>query len=45
MISPELLLDLELIVFDFDGVFTDNAVYVSQDGVESIGVGEAMVWD
>lgn len=27
---------IRLIVFDFDGVFTDNAVYVSQDGVESV---------
>ena len=25
-----------LVVFDFDGVFTDNTVYVSQDGVESV---------
>ena len=27
---------MELIVFDFDGVFTDNKVYVSQDGTESV---------
>lgn len=27
---------VELVVFDFDGVFTDNTVYVSQDGVESV---------
>lgn len=26
----------KLIAFDFDGVFTDNFVYVSQDGVESV---------
>ncbi len=26
----------ELIVFDFDGVFTDNAVYVDENGVESV---------
>ena len=26
----------KLIAFDFDGVFTDNLVYVSQDGVESV---------
>jgi 3-deoxy-D-manno-octulosonate 8-phosphate phosphatase (KDO 8-P phosphatase) len=25
-----------LAVFDFDGVFTDNTVYVSQDGTESV---------
>jgi YrbI family 3-deoxy-D-manno-octulosonate 8-phosphate phosphatase len=24
------------VVFDFDGVFTDNTVYVSQDGTESV---------
>lgn len=30
------LADVELIAFDFDGVFTDNSVYVSQDGVESV---------
>jgi 3-deoxy-D-manno-octulosonate 8-phosphate phosphatase (KDO 8-P phosphatase) len=35
-ISPELLSSIRLIVFDFDGVFTDNTVYVSQDGVESV---------
>ena len=27
---------LRIIAFDFDGVFTDNSVYVSQDGVESV---------
>jgi YrbI family 3-deoxy-D-manno-octulosonate 8-phosphate phosphatase len=27
---------LRLVVFDFDGVFTDNAVYVSQDGSEMV---------
>jgi D-sedoheptulose 7-phosphate isomerase len=27
---------VELIVFDFDGVFTNNKVYVNQDGVESV---------
>lgn len=27
---------LRLVVFDFDGVFTDNAVYVSQDGREQV---------
>lgn len=28
--------NLQLIVFDFDGVFTDNRVIVSQDGIESV---------
>ncbi len=27
---------VRLIAFDFDGVFTDNAVYVAQDGTESV---------
>lgn len=27
---------IKLVVFDFDGVFTDNRVYVSQDGTESV---------
>ena len=27
---------IELIAFDFDGVFTDNTVYVLQDGSESV---------
>lgn len=27
---------MRLVVFDFDGVFTDNAVWVSQDGTESV---------
>jgi YrbI family 3-deoxy-D-manno-octulosonate 8-phosphate phosphatase len=25
-----------LVFFDFDGVFTDNTVYVSQDGIETV---------
>ena len=31
-----LLRAVSLIVFDFDGVFTDNGVYVTQEGVESV---------
>jgi YrbI family 3-deoxy-D-manno-octulosonate 8-phosphate phosphatase len=27
---------VRVVVFDFDGVFTDNTVYVSQDGIESV---------
>jgi 3-deoxy-D-manno-octulosonate 8-phosphate phosphatase (KDO 8-P phosphatase) len=27
---------VSLVVFDFDGVFTDNTVWVTQDGVESV---------
>ena len=36
MINKELLASVRLIAFDFDGVFTDNTVYVTQDGVESV---------
>jgi 3-deoxy-D-manno-octulosonate 8-phosphate phosphatase (KDO 8-P phosphatase) len=28
--------DISLIIFDFDGVLTDNKVWVSQDGTESV---------
>ena len=31
-----LLCDIRLVLFDFDGVFTDNRVMVSQDGTESV---------
>lgn len=30
------LQSIQLIVFDFDGVFTDNKVIISQDGLESV---------
>jgi YrbI family 3-deoxy-D-manno-octulosonate 8-phosphate phosphatase len=30
------LAEIDLVIFDFDGVFTDNTVIVSQDGVESV---------
>lgn len=36
MALQELLASIRLIAFDFDGVFTDNTVYVAQDGVESV---------
>jgi len=36
MINQELLASVQLVAFDFDGVFTDNTVFVSQDGVESV---------
>ena len=28
--------NIKLIAFDFDGVFTDNMVYVSEEGIESV---------
>ncbi|MBJ7437632.1 MAG: HAD hydrolase family protein [Sphingopyxis sp.] len=37
--DPERLDDLrlvELVIFDFDGVFTDNSVLVSSEGIESV---------
>jgi YrbI family 3-deoxy-D-manno-octulosonate 8-phosphate phosphatase len=36
MPGQDLLASVELIAFDFDGVFTDNTVYVNQDGTESV---------
>lgn len=30
------IFELEMIVFDFDGVFTDDLVSVNQDGIESV---------
>jgi len=30
------LVAVRLVVFDFDGVFTDNTVYVSEDGTETV---------
>jgi 3-deoxy-D-manno-octulosonate 8-phosphate phosphatase (KDO 8-P phosphatase) len=33
---PELVRRIRLVVFDFDGVFTDNMVYVFQDGAEAV---------
>lgn len=35
-ISRQLLSAVELVVFDFDGVFTDNTVFVDQEGKESV---------
>lgn len=32
----DLIRQIRLVVFDFDGVFTDNSVYVSQDGTETV---------
>ena len=36
MLSDDLLASIRLVAFDFDGVFTDNTVYISQDGIESV---------
>lgn len=32
----KLLKSIKVIFFDFDGVFTDNFVYVNQEGIESV---------
>ena len=36
MIDDKLLSNVRLVLFDFDGVFTDNGVYISEDGSESV---------
>ena len=37
MIDPsKILADIKAIAFDFDGVFTDNRVYVAQNGEETV---------
>lgn len=36
MIPIKIFREVELIVFDFDGVFTDNTVYIDQNGIESV---------
>jgi 3-deoxy-D-manno-octulosonate 8-phosphate phosphatase (KDO 8-P phosphatase) len=36
MLDKNLLSSVLLVAFDFDGVFTDNTVVLSQDGVESV---------
>jgi 3-deoxy-D-manno-octulosonate 8-phosphate phosphatase (KDO 8-P phosphatase) len=36
MFDQEKLAFIQMVVFDFDGVFTDNTVYVDQNGVESV---------
>jgi N-acylneuraminate cytidylyltransferase len=33
--------EIRLVVFDFDGVFTDNQVYVNEDGAESVNCSRA----
>ena len=33
MLNPD---DIDLIVYDFDGVMTDNSVIVNEDGIESV---------
>jgi len=35
-LDREQLQRIRLVVFDFDGVFTDNCVYVLQDGTEAV---------
>ena len=36
MLTKPVLASVKLVAFDFDGVFTDNTVYVSQDGTEAV---------
>lgn len=49
-VTKKLLASVQLVAFDFDGVFTDNTVYVTQDGIESVrcwrsdGLGLTRLW-
>jgi YrbI family 3-deoxy-D-manno-octulosonate 8-phosphate phosphatase len=36
MLNQKLLREIRLIAFDFDGVFTDNSVYLNQEGIEEV---------
>lgn len=36
LLDRETLAAVELVVFDFDGVFTDNTVYTDQHGIEMV---------
>ena len=36
MLNSDILTKIELVAFDFDGVFTNNTVQVNQEGVESV---------
>jgi len=36
MINKDILINIRLMAFDFDGVFTDNTVYVSEEGIEVV---------
>lgn len=36
MLTPDKLTKVRLIAFDFDGVFTDNTVLISEDGLEYV---------
>ena len=38
------LSSIRLVVFDFDGVLTDNRVYVAQDGTESVACNRSDGW-
>jgi len=49
--SPETFQSIKAVIFDFDGVFTDNLVSLNEDGIESVlcsrsdGVGIKMLQD
>lgn len=36
MLNQDILASVQLVAFDFDGVFTDNTVYITQEGAESV---------
>lgn len=42
--EPPRLGDIDLLIFDFDGVMTDNRVWVSSEGVESVACNRGDGW-
>lgn len=42
--QPPKIVDIDLLLFDFDGVLTDNRVFVSSDGVETVVCSRADGW-
>lgn len=42
--TPPRLADIDLLIFDFDGVMTDNRVWVSSDGTEWVACNRGDGW-
>jgi 3-deoxy-D-manno-octulosonate 8-phosphate phosphatase (KDO 8-P phosphatase) len=40
----KILKNIKLVVFDFDGVFTDNKVHISENGTESVSCFRSDGW-
>ena len=43
-LAPRMPQPVELVVFDFDGVMTDNAVHISEDGSEAVTCSRSDGW-